>query len=264
MDTVGIPDYLKIVRRPMDYGTITRNLINGQYAPQDAKEGPGTNDGGTAAPTVMSPLESVLLRVLSDVELVHHNCSLYNRKGSNYGRAGEVHGRKWRAYFDRHLSGRLPAAVAGALGRHRASLGDEARNRRARPGSFGISLTAARQGSRMTVAVLDPDAKVIVKQYSSQTSATNAVRLLHRLGYECEAPVGSDHAGRARIKAAEDPGSLLFGYQWIPLDHLKSGRFLAATYQFDGIVESQIKCVVTTLHCEASHTLESGSAGQSS
>ncbi|EJK67193.1 hypothetical protein THAOC_11806, partial [Thalassiosira oceanica] len=39
LDTVGIPDYLKIVRRPMDYGTITRNLINGQYAPQETQEG---------------------------------------------------------------------------------------------------------------------------------------------------------------------------------------------------------------------------------
>jgi len=154
----------------MDYGTITRNLINGQYAPQEAQEEPGSTNDGTAAPTTMSPLESVLLQVLSDVEQVHHNCSLYNRKGSNYGRAGEVHGRKWRAYLDRHLSGRLPPAVADALGRRRSALDDEARGRRTRPGSFSISLTAARQGSRVTVAVLDPDAKVIVKQYSSQTS----------------------------------------------------------------------------------------------
>ncbi|EJK57394.1 hypothetical protein THAOC_22564 [Thalassiosira oceanica] len=222
-------DYLKIVRRPMDYGTITRNPINGQYTPQEAQEEPGSTNDGTAAPTTMSPLESILLQVLSDVEQVHHN-----RKGSNYGRAGEVHGRKWWAYLDRHLSGRLPAAVADALGRRRSALDDEARGRRTRPGSFSISLTAARQGSRVTVAVLDPDAKVIVKQYSSQTSATNAVRLLRRLGYECEAPVGSDHAGRARIKAAEDPGSLLFGYQWIPLDHLKSGKFRVKSWEESG------------------------------
>ena len=237
VDTVGIPDYLKVVRRPMDYGTIMRNLINGQYAPQEAHEGPGKSEEGTAAAattTPMSPLESVLLQVLSDVEQVHHNCSLYNRKGSNYGRAGEVHGRKWRAYLDRHLTDRLPPAVADALGRRRSELEGEARERRTRPGSFGISLTAARQGSRKTVAVLDPDAKVVVKQYSSQTSATNAVRLLHRLGYECEAPVGSDHAGRARIRAAEDPGSLLFGYQWIPLDQLKSGKFRVKPWEESG------------------------------
>jgi len=60
--------------------------------------------------------------------------------------------------------------VADALERRRSALDGEARGRRTRPGSFSISLTAARQGSRVTVAVLDPDAKVIVKQYSSQTS----------------------------------------------------------------------------------------------
>ncbi|EED91880.1 GCN5 bromodomain-containing protein, partial [Thalassiosira pseudonana CCMP1335] len=79
VDTDGLPDYLDIIKSPMDYGTITTKLESGLYQ-------------ATAE-------ESQNTFIIRDIEQVHHNCAIYNSKGSSYYRCANVHSRKWKALF---------------------------------------------------------------------------------------------------------------------------------------------------------------------
>ena len=73
-------------------------------------------------------------------------------------------------------------------------------------------------------AVFDPDSKRIIKQYTSKASARLAALTLINAGYQCEWDLTEQNA-KSRVDVARDPQKLLFGYQWIPTDDLKSGKF---------------------------------------
>ena len=73
-------------------------------------------------------------------------------------------------------------------------------------------------------AVFDPDTKRIIKQYTSKASARLAALALIAAGYQCEWELTEQNA-KSRVDVARDPKKLLFGYQWIPTDDLKSGKF---------------------------------------
>lgn len=71
-----VPDYRQIVKRPMDLGTIKANISKGAYNnkfPHDLK-----SDSSQC-----TPLELIILEILKDIELVWHNCLLYNREGEH-------------------------------------------------------------------------------------------------------------------------------------------------------------------------------------
>ena len=59
----GLDDYPKIVKKPMDLGTVQKNLQNGKY--KDVK------------------------KALDDIQLVWDNCKLYNQEGSEIYRAAQ-------------------------------------------------------------------------------------------------------------------------------------------------------------------------------
>lgn len=66
-----VPDYRKTIKKPMDLGTIKNNIVKGTYL----KKLPHLNcNDGTS-------MERIALEVLKDIELVWHNCLLYNRDG---------------------------------------------------------------------------------------------------------------------------------------------------------------------------------------
>ena len=66
-----VPDYRKTIKKPMDLGTIKNNIVKGVYV----KKLPHLNyNDGTS-------MERIALEVLKDIELVWHNCFLYNRDG---------------------------------------------------------------------------------------------------------------------------------------------------------------------------------------
>ncbi len=66
-----VPDYLTVIKTPMDLGTIETNIINGVYL----KKLTHLDCNGC------SKMERIALEVLKDIELVWHNCWLYNAKG---------------------------------------------------------------------------------------------------------------------------------------------------------------------------------------
>jgi hypothetical protein len=99
-----IPDYLKIVQTPMDYNTVIDRLESGIYAdfiPSDDISREKEN----------STMEAILVHVLCDIERVTHNCQLYNKKDSSIYRIGDVHAKKWSAYFHEYICHKLPQNV---------------------------------------------------------------------------------------------------------------------------------------------------------
>lgn len=62
------PNYTKKISCPMDYGTILTKVESGEYKKE-------------LKPLMKYPMETVILRVINDIELVYKNCESYNPKG---------------------------------------------------------------------------------------------------------------------------------------------------------------------------------------
>ena len=135
-----VPDYVDVVKTPMDYGTVIERLGSGNYVDLIASDDLSRHD-------VNSTMQEILLHVLCDVERVHHNCHLYNKKGSSIYRIGEVHANKWDAYFTHYILDRLPENVQRdlALFRHRCKLELEYHESRSK------NLNEAAKSSRITL-----------------------------------------------------------------------------------------------------------------
>lgn len=71
VDLNTLPDYKKTVKRPMDLGTICANLLKSTYYKKVK------NDFEN-----QSQMDMIILDVLKDIEIVWHNCFLYNYEGA--------------------------------------------------------------------------------------------------------------------------------------------------------------------------------------
>ena len=246
MNTAEVQDYLEVIKRPMDYSTIAKRLESAEYG-SDLEQS-STNGVDVSS---MDPMEVILLNVLCDVDQVHQvrieyifalfaiacllniqifshllfssqNCFIYNLKDSAFYRAGVVQHKKWNAYFDKYIKERLVGSVQSGIQQFRlnceqALMALKNGQRFIKPKqNFGVN---CRQ-----YAVFDPDTKRIIKQYTSRASARLAALALHSAGYQCEWDLTEQNA-KNRVDVARDPKKLLFGYQWIPTDDLKIGKF---------------------------------------
>jgi hypothetical protein len=163
----------------MDYGTIISKLEYGGYSPSSSDDPRKGND--ELEP--IDAMEEVVLYALMDTFQVHHNCLLYNRKGTTFHRAGKVQRRKWRAYFDKHVKDRISEGVLSRL-RVFYDLCKAERKLTVRARHFQSNFQG---GQRVTaLAVFDPDTRKIVKQYSKDRRAHSPQRRV------C-VRVGSDH-----------------------------------------------------------------------
>ena len=200
----------------MDYSTIVERLDQGAYASDlEQSSENGLDDG-------MDAMEEILFKVLCDVDQVHHNCFIYNMKGSAFYNAGTVQQHKWTAYFGKYVQLRLTEAVKSAFDKFR--LNCEQTLVGLKNGQRFIKVKSGSGVNCRQYAVFDPDTKRIIKQYTSRASARLAALALHSAGYECEWDLTEQNA-KTRVDNARDPLKTLFGYQWIPTDCLKSGKF---------------------------------------
>ena len=74
VSTIDLPDYHKIVKKPMDLGTIKFDIINSAYSSR-------LSDFQKVEMNELTEMDYIILEVLKDLELVWHNCLLYNREG---------------------------------------------------------------------------------------------------------------------------------------------------------------------------------------
>ncbi len=75
VDVKFVRDYRTYVKRPMDLGTISKRLLEGEYC-NISKQRKDFIEGESA-----SEMDIVIFNILKDVEQIWHNCFSYNREG---------------------------------------------------------------------------------------------------------------------------------------------------------------------------------------
>lgn len=196
-------------------------LEKGGYSPSSQSSEDDAAD--SAQLPAMDAMEEIVMYALMDIRQVHHNCSLYNSKDTMYYRAGEVQARKWNAYYEKHFADKIPDCILTRLAKFERSCEEESQTLY-RSKSFQGSNPNAVRGR--PIAVFDPDTQRIVKQYLTKASAKTAILQLYETGYACEWELTNSNT-KTKMEHAEKPDKTIFGYQWISIDKLKSGDFLA-------------------------------------
>lgn len=204
------PGYDQVVKNPMDYGTIMEKLEGGRY--------PNPENYFTRE---MNEIDQILLHAICDIEQVHHNCMIFNQKGSSFFRIGEVHSIKWNTFYEKYISERLSDVVKANLEEFRAKCKQERKGPQVRI----LSSNPAGRHANKIIGVYDPDTKKVVKQYTSKAAAVRAVEHLVEAGYDCEYAFGEVTTKTILDKVTKNH-ALLLGYRWIAMDRLRSGNFL--------------------------------------
>jgi hypothetical protein len=231
-----IPTYKTIVKNPMDLGTISKDLVKGKGRYESK-----------------SP-EGVVLAVLKDIELVWHNCFIFNIEGSAVYRMANIHKRRAHSIRQRSFDHLISDRVKNELADYITSLELERDNHRrldalaiqarrtlsATPTTTSITVESAPQPQRKVsvpsrptvnaksrpIAVLDAESGRIMKVYSSMQAAWNAVNAINNLNrYECEWETNDiDSLVKMRkviLMCNANPKIRLFGYRWLCLDELR-------------------------------------------
>jgi len=246
VDCDAVPGYKELVKHPMDLGTICEKLINGGYCKFLEER---------------NSFDDVITAVLKAIELVWHNCYTFNFDGSAIYRMADVQRRRARAMQDRSFGKLLSDQVKIALEEYikaleveRGQTSTQASNPIAslsskekalwaqRPKSkHKITLKVSKPGVNRPVAILDPVSGRVIKIYSTMKTAGQAVQSLLRRGHQCEWPAEHDFNIKAIThRGSADPTFLLFGYRWLMLDDLRSGKVEFAKLSMD-IVEMRHK-----------------------
>lgn len=224
VDTSSIPSYLDIVKQPMDLGTIASGIINGAYRDRYI----GNDDLFSEA----------VLAVLMNIELVWHNCFLFNSEGSAVYRMAIVQKRRacairlqsFDALLRQDTKQRLTeyedecARQRGLLVRVNGVTNEQHNRQQARH-----KITATSRGSNgRPIAVLDPESGKIVKMYNTVPAVQSVMELFAKLNHPCEYErFELDSIAKVRrlvIDSAHDARIRVFGYRWIFFDELRKGK----------------------------------------
>lgn len=205
------PDYPKVVKNPMDLGAVATRLVNGYYKKFFSSE---------------QPWAQVHLAVLRDIELIWHNCMLFNHRGSAVYRMAKVTRRLMigmkRQSLDRDLSPITKEKIdtyVKDLERNREKIAKATK----RPVSRQQIVAKGHGGVPKKVAVLDPDTGMVVKIYSTIKNAALAAGYMSgRRKHKSEFPLVNYHTVKTLIsRSAENPNATLFGYRWLDYDTLR-------------------------------------------
>lgn len=272
-----VPDYRKVVKRPMDLGTVLTNISKGTYITKLSLLAKGNSSRG-------SNIDRVILEALKDIELIWHNCLLYNLEGKNlitilfvfccilqlshcimltitliigtsYYRMANVMRAKYYVMRRVNIDEKLNDFIRQQLG----SFADEckqyrkefvdAKNSKNNPwipfSKNELKVAAIKRGVKRSVAVFDPATNMIIKQYTSMNSAGQAAVLLQKLGFNCEVNTMTPCVMKNVIhKSAMDPSQLIFGYRWLFVEDIRDGKFAVAKNADKHIIRK--KCTVSS------------------
>ena len=246
VDIDSVPGYRDFVKHPMDLGTITKKLTNGDYAKM-LKAPSSDDETGTS-------LDVPLIALLKEIELVWHNCLLFNFDGSAVYRMAAVQRRRAlsirKKSFEHLLSDHVKVAVkeyvlscenarvrVGAQQAAEAAIvsAKEKEFRAQKPkGKHKITTKAVKPKVNKPVAILDSSTGRIVKTYASLKSAYHAALCMVDLGHRCEQFPSYDQIKSGIQKSATDTSLRFFGYRWIFLDNLKEGQVALHKIPYDG------------------------------
>jgi len=202
--------------------------------------------------------EHVALRALNDVELVWHNCFMYNSDGSYANRMGKVLRQKYHKYRRCSIDKDLTAEVKNKLGQYLAELNKARKeyflqfsgisaseyDKKGDDYCHFIDVPNQRGSLGRIVAVFDPDTFMVIKMYTSQKVAMEAMKYLN-VRHESEFGELSDFARKQLVKkCTKDPSKVCWGYRWVYMDDLKKGGVVQfGTLQSDGVMNEVNKTV---------------------
>lgn len=244
VDASSIPGYKDIVKKPMDLGSIAKSLANGDYA---------ANMKADAYKAGQIFLEKPVIAVLKDIELVWHNCLLFNMDGSAIHRMASVQRRRAHAIqlrsYDTLLSEHVKTAVIEYVktcenarkaaieqqGQFRPLDSRDREMRALKPkGKHKITTKAAKPKVNRPVAIVDGSTGRLVKTYTSVKSAFHAALSISSLGYRCEQFPNYENVKNCLLKSMHDPSVKFFGYRWVFLDDLREGKVAFGEIPFNG------------------------------
>jgi len=249
VDTSEFPGYKDVVKRPMDIGTISSRLINGNYTK--------LLDGNFS-------MDDLVTKILNDIELVWCNCIKFNVIGSIVSRMAAVLRRRVimirKRSIDQKLSDRVkndihlysqefenawinrvggkPSEEYGNMLMPYKTWKDNTVKKKKPRSKSNIIIKASSHGK--PIAILDTVSGRVIKTYSTVKSASQAAQILLNLGHRCEWNGGKSGLNLKLIvlKSASDPSSLLFGYRWLFLEDLNDGKVTFLDHACD-IIEMQ-------------------------
>jgi len=212
----SFPDYLIIVEKPMDIGTICSNLIKGKYV---------------LAVKDSTTMDSVILEVLKDIERVWHNCFLYNCEASSVYRMAKVQRKRCDAVLRCSIYNQLSPYIQEQLEQFTQDCKLKREKNALSQDSFfpQSKYTIPRgkpKGINKVVGVFDPETKMLVKQYSSVSAAVEAVSfILKKLPNNQGTKNVNLNTFRCNIRN-KSPKRVLFGYRWLFVQDLRDGNFI--------------------------------------
>jgi hypothetical protein len=232
VDPIQVPGYLLLVKEPMDLGTITSKIVDGKYEVSGHRN-----------------LELIISGVLKDIELVWHNCFIFNAAGSAIYRMAEIQRAFARRIRETSLKNLLSKAVADdvesyvlsleSIRRHSATTAFAVNgnavtasiNNSSSPARHKVTVGKVSYKSRQ-IAILDPSTGLVIKMYNSIQAACAVVELFLGLKYDCEWDFSRylNSSGIYQVlrqiigDSSKYPDLLLFGYRWLLMDDLRRGR----------------------------------------
>jgi len=250
-----VRDYKVYVKRPMDLGTITSNLLKGAYCKVSSR----TKD--LVGADNVTEMDIIIFNVLKDIEQIWHNSFLYNREGSSFYRMGQVLRRKCSVVQKISYQSDLDPFVMENV----VLFVDECKVKRMElsnslnpwiPASkYQISIPSRGPSKAKTIiGIFDEDTNMIIKQYSSVAGSFIVAEFLSKLGHKSEVKTGNKQKFRDYIRAMQAESSLtLFGYRWLYIDNVRSGNFTLAP---KGLAIIQKQCKISKAVLEKYNTIE--------
>ena len=234
VDLKMVPSYKKYVKRPMDLGTIMRNIIEGVYAKYSSAHHLDMNGFETAL-----QMDLIILHVLTDMEQIWYNCFIFNRPGSSFYRMGAVMKIRCsvmkRINVDSKLSNFVQQNYQSFVQNSEADLQNCLSHITEKDwiplSKHTIYNTAGNRGfnlhtKKKPVGIYDPDTKMVVKQYSSINIALSVHDFLVSLNHKSGLTSSNHTLLRQCINASpDDPSIKLFGYRWMSMENIRSGSF---------------------------------------
>jgi len=96
--------------------------------------------------------------------------------------------------------------------------------------------------AKVIVGILDKDTSMVIKQYTSVSASFAVAEFLSKLGHSSEVKTCNKQKIREYIRAMQvDPSLTLFGYRWIYMDNIRSGKFTLSAKVADAIIRKQCK-----------------------
>lgn len=260
------PDYTKVISEPMDLSTIMDNIANGKYV-ETINE--NKNNEIKSLTTEVNELEEatcnlwdkVILSALKHIELMYHNCKLYNAEGSAVSRMCDVQ----RMQYLRVRRANIEAGLTDQIRKSLEEFVLENQERRKKQSmvpkaselplfisvasketftpseSIENSFVIRKVNSKLPVAtavtrsviIIDPNTNTIVRYYSTQKLAMKACFQMVDRGHQVGIAPLTEYQWRKIMKAANlDASVLMFGYRWLVYEDVLNGQVV-----FPGFVD---------------------------